>query len=488
MRYLYLIFTLFYTSLISQELKVTEIKNIQENVVLDINEAAKLIDAESNEIIIRGFYFLKAKRNNQPDIYSCIPSFDINSLINVKFQEYTGGLGSFSFKVKTQTADEPKNFKIEDNDKWANHDLYIFMHKDNSLYKKLKESQIALKIKDLGVENLNNEDIACFRLDKIDAGSFCYVLERLFNFIEKFSPKLTENEQDKIKAEEYSAENFEKILLGEDKTKFTPYHQDFFSIEIQNTLNLISKYSVPNSNDFLSNYSNINFFEVGADVYFTPKNANDSSPISLQCGIGYRNSTQVITNKIDNVYYSIENPEGFINSKNIYLNNVRESIKFNLHSLNVFAGCEYYFNPDNQKGLSIGAEIFGRYYIPSIVESRLTSGAISYRATSDAINEELMDIPDLGLIENVSARNYRFQTNRIKGFGFGANIDLCYRLKNIFISAGFSFTNNVFSVDNTNNSSVLTSELNDYSSSLSISEGFKNQIFGLNVGFGYKFK
>jgi len=54
-------------------------------------------------------------------------------------------------------------------------------------------------------------------------------------------------------------------------------------------------------------------------------------------------------------------------------------------------------------------------------------------------------------------------------------------------SSDFSLTNNFFSVDNTNNSSVL-SELNDYSSSLSISEGFKDQFFGLNIGFRYKAK
>ena len=258
----------------------------------------------------------------------------------------------------------------------------------------------------------------------------------------------------------------------------------FFSIELQNTSRLNSKYNNPNSNDFLSNYSNINFFEVGADVRFnlSPKKCPN---FTVTPGIGYRNSTQGITNKIDNGDYSIEMPEGFISSKNIYLNNIEESIEFNLHSLNVFAGCEYSIKEEK---LSISAEIFGRYYIPGTVESRLTAGTFSYRASSDAINEELMDISELGLLENVEAKMYDSQTNKINGFGLGANLNLNYQFNNLFIFGGFSFTRNSFSIVETDSSTKLSSELNNYKSTISISKGFKNNTLGLNFGVGYKFE
>ena len=464
MRYLYLIFfSFFYTSLISQKLNVSEINNADSNVELNIDNISAALNSDQNKIFIRGFYFENNKVMDKRDIYSCIPIFGIkDTLVDIKFQLYIGRKNSFTFKVK----DDNNYFKIKTNTGWENHDLYIFLNNNNALKDRLDEYKEVLKIEKKDTDNPS--DMICYQVsNKIIPGSeFCYILERLYAFIEG-----REKEEEDEGGEEEEDEG------GEEE-------EDFFSIELQNTSRLNSKYNNPNSNDFLSNYSNINFFEVGADVRFnlSPKKCPN---FTVTPGIGYRNSTQGITNKIDNGDYSIEMPEGFISSKNIYLNNIEESIDFNLHSLNVFAGCEYSIKEEK---LSISAEIFGRYYIPGTVESRLTAGTFSYRASSDAINEELMDISELGLLENVEAKMYDSQTNKINGFGLGANLNLNYQFNNLFIFGGFSFTRNSFSIVETDSSTKLSSELNNYKSTISISKGFKNNTLGLNFGVGYKFK
>ncbi|MDC0100631.1 hypothetical protein OAI90_10115 [Crocinitomicaceae bacterium] len=443
MRSISLLFFLFNLLYLNSQVDLQEIKS-GENFTLNKVEYSELTNSR---VIIKCLYW--NPQSNTPHIYDCIPS-GIHTKIKLDIQE-----------CSTNTTN---SVKLKSNDyKDLNTDIkksvfYVFIAKSDTLSKILDESSF---LKPCDFVNDVDSGVKGYQVPGIKSQEeFCYKLNEVIELIENTLTKLIEN-------------TLTKPIDEDPKT---------FSIELQNTSNLISKYNIPNSNDFSSNYSNINFFEVGADVHFnwSPKDYQD---FTVTPGIGYRNSTQGITNKIDNGNYSIEIPEGFISSKNIYLNNIEESIDFNLHSLNVFAGCEYSF-----KELSISAEIFGRYYIPGTVESRLTAGTFSYRATSNAINEELIDISELGLMENVEAKMYNSQIDKINGFGLGANLNLNYQINNLFIFGGFSFTRNSFSIAETDSNTKLSSELNNYKSTISISEGFKNNTLGLNLGVGYKFK
>jgi len=434
-----------------------------DNIVLDYDGLCINQEGGHKKVIIKGFYFENNKTPTRPNVYSCIPQFN-SDFFDIEFKQYTGGNTRHTLEFKDEDG-ELKDIKKIDTT-WNSDVFFLFIPKeDSSLLSKLNEASKKLgNLHFLTRISEKSSQLNAYKIDGVKtANQFCYMLEQLILFIQKH--RLNKSKSDKPKSDK-------------------PKSDKSFSLQIINTSSLNSKYKVPSSSDFSSNYSNVKFFEIGTDVHFN-WSPGGNQHFTLTPGFGYRNSTQGITNKIDDGDYPIELSDEFINSKKVYLNNIEEHITYNLHSLNISVGGQYTFDNDI---LSISAQVFGRHYIPGAVKSEFTRGTFSYRATSNNIQGELINIPELGLLESVDATTYAPQTNRIKGFGIGANVDLKVNINKVFIFGGLSFIRNSFSVEASDVNTKLTSELNDYKSTISISEGFKNNILGLNLGFGYKFK
>jgi hypothetical protein len=209
---------------------------------------------------------------------------------------------------------------------------------------------------------------------------------------------------------------------------------------------------------------------------------------NFRLGLGYAYSSfQFNNNLADSSYSTTWNSSylGASNQLNVYYKNIQEKISFQNNNLYLLAG---YSIPFSNNKLRVDIDASFQYSLPFVVNSKLSNGEFTYRAQVNGIEDEMMNIPELGLVENDLSSRGRESNFKMHGIGFNIGSNLVYSYKNFDIKFGLGYNYNSYTNEKYNENSRMTELVGDYKASLLSSKTISAQFFMLQLALGYTIK
>ena len=376
--------------------------------------------------------------------YNCLPFYNFE-LFEIKFNNYFGDSTMIFINLKKDN----NNFKTISS---LRSTLFLYCS-DTSIQSLIKENLAFLSLGDL----YNNKGVKFYKIENVgDQEMFCWKLRQIYAFFERHK----------------------EILKGEN-TQVKEDTLDKGCVVNINSLSL-KNLSIAGSNILYKNSlaSNKSYPIFGVDVQFIKKN--------FRAGVGLFHLKFNLNNSIENSFYSVDwsnNNLNGNNSKNIYYNNVKEEIIFS--NYNLALPFSYLINLNKQKSLffDINTRLF--YSLPFIMKSKLISGEFSYRGKIEGINDELTNIPSLGLIENDQSLVGKESCIKMLGGGFNIGVNVGYNYHSLIAKLGFAYYNmNYWNLEYEANS-YLSKNINDYNSSFFGVKKISSNSAAFLLGIGY---
>lgn len=422
----------------------------EEKYTLDINFVHEYIrpgghySNVSNLLILHGFYF-DTNKLHQLSIYDCLPNYNLNNFL-YHFQLYSGTSNSVPLVIE-------KDNNIQDNIDIKHSSLYIFSRSDDTISKYLKNSLEKLSISFY----MSYQGMDVYKLENISSQEeFCFRLNQIYN--------QTEVEINEIKYEENSIQPAKADAIG-------------FSFGLESSVGLISPEISSDTRHFsLRSSLNSHWFEVGLNTRY---NLNKNIYFNLKIN----QSKFDLTNKIDDTKYSYSTNEEFINERSVTINEISENNSITLNSFGLGVG--WGWKPEVKNNLSLSISLEGKVYFASNINSRLTSGNLSYRGRSQSIQQPLINLPSLGLVENVNFSEFDNMQNKINGFAICPSIHSNYSILNFSFYAGFQYQWNYLNIDNEQDLEFISTNISEYTPSTKVSEKINNSILKFSFGFIY---
>jgi hypothetical protein len=209
---------------------------------------------------------------------------------------------------------------------------------------------------------------------------------------------------------------------------------------------------------------------------------------NFRLGLGYSYSNFQFNNSLADSSYSTTWNSSFLgnsNQLNVYYKNIQEKISFQNNNLYLLAG---YSIPFSNNKLRIDIDASFQYSLPFVVNSKLANGEFTYRAQVNGIEDEMMNIPELGLVENDLSSRGKESNFKMHGIGFNIGSNLVYSYKNFDIKFGLGYNYNSYTNEKYNENSRMTELVGDYKSSLLSSKTISAQFFMLQLALGYTIK
>jgi hypothetical protein len=157
---------------------------------------------------------------------------------------------------------------------------------------------------------------------------------------------------------------------------------------------------------------------------------------NFRVGLGYAYSRYRFNNSLGDNNYSTDWYSEMLNNTgqlNIYARNLKESFSFEHNNFNLTAGYSKRFpvGKSNKNHIGFDLDLGLGYILPFILRSRLTDATINSRGKLNGIVDELMNIAELGLIENDRSAIGKESELRMQGNVINIGANLVYEYKNI---------------------------------------------------------
>ena len=213
----------------------------------------------------------------------------------------------------------------------------------------------------------------------------------------------------------------------------------------------------------------------------------------FRVGLGYAYSNYQFNNSLADNNYSIDWKSDKLSNAsqmNIYASNLRESFSFEQHNLNLIAGYSHTFKkkePGKNK-FRIDVDLGLGYVLPFTLRSRLSDATISYRGLVNGIEDELMNIAELGLVENDRTAIGKETALRMQGISLHTGLNLVYAYNNFNFKLGMGYHLNRYSNKSYNENQRLSFFGGDYQSSLYSNKQLSTQFNSFQFSIGYTIK
>ena len=416
------------------------------NFDFDLNSAEKKSLSNTKKIFISIYNIDTTKIK----AYSCLPYYNFE-LFEIKFNNYFEGKSSQIFiNLKKDNA----KFKTISS---LRSTLFLFCS-DDSIQSLIKAN---LGFLSLGELYDNNNGVRFYKIENIgEQAMFCWKLNQILAFFENHKEILQKKEQ----------------VLANDKNV-----DQGLSVNVNSSVLISNKFSALNNSYTNLITSNTSPFIFGVDVQFVKKN--------FSAGLGMFHTAFNLNNTIENSFYSVDWSNNNLNGnnlKNIYFNNVKEELLFSNYNLALPLSYSIYLNKPKSIFFSVNGSFY--YTLPFSLKSKLISGDFSYRGKVEGINDELYNIPSLGLLENDKSLVGKESIVKMNGYGFNGGVNIGYNYHSLTAKFGLAYYNlNYFNLQY-NEKSYLTTENNDYHSSFFGVKNISSNSLSLNFGIGYIIK
>ena len=393
------------------------------NFDFDLNSNAIKASSNTKKIFISIYNIDSAKIK----VYDCLPYYNFE-LFEIKFNNYFEGKSS-------QIYINLKNDKTKFKEILSLRSTLILFCSDDSIQSLIKAN---LGFLSLGELYVHENGVRFYKIENVrEQAMFCWKLNQILTFFENHKEILQKKEQ----------------VLANDKNV-----DQGLSVNVNSAALISNKFSVINNSYTNSISTNTSPFMFGVDIQFIKKN--------YSVGVGLFHSKFNLNNSIENSFYSVDwsnNNLNGNNSKNIYCNNVKEEIIFS--NYNLALPFSYLINLNKQKSLFLDINTRLFYSLPFIMKSKLISGEFSYRGKIEGINDELTNIPSLGLIENDQSLVGKESFIKMLGGGFNIGVNVGYNYHSLIAKLVFAYYNiNYWNLEYEENS-YLSKNINDYNSS-----------------------
>lgn len=214
---------------------------------------------------------------------------------------------------------------------------------------------------------------------------------------------------------------------------------------------------------------------------------------NFRVGLGYAYSNYQFNNSLADNNYSIDWKSDKLSNAsqmNIYASNLRESFSFEQHNLNLLAGYSHTFKkkePGKNK-FRIDVDLGLGYVLPFTLRSRLTDATISYRGLVNGIEDELINIAELGLVENDRTAIGKETALRMQGISLNTGLNLVYAYNNFNFKLGMGYHLNRYRNKSYNENQRLSYFSGDYQSSLYSNKQLSTQFNSFQFSIGYTIK
>ncbi len=416
------------------------------NFDFDLNAAEKKALSNAKKIFI-SIYIIDTTKIRA---YNCLPYYNFE-LFDIKFNNY----------VEVESSQIFINLK-KDNAKFKTisslrSTLFLYC-KDDSIQSLIKAN---LGFLSLGELYDNNNGVRFYKIENIgEQAMFCWKLNQILTFFE--------NHKEILQKKEQALANDKNIEQG-------------LSVNVNSSVLISNKFAASNNSYTNSITANTSAFIFGFDVQFVKKN--------YSVGLGLFHSRFNLNNSIENSVYTLDwsnNNLSGINSKNIYYNDVKEEIIFSNYNIVLPFSYLINFSKPNSLFLDINSRIF--YSFPFTMKSKLVSGDLSYRGKMEAINDELINIPSLGFIENDQSLVGKESSIKMHGYGFNIGANICYNFHSFITKFGVSYYYLNYRNLQYDPDSSISKQINDYNSSFFGVKNISSNTFAFHLGVGYLIK
>ncbi len=375
--------------------------------------------------------------------YDCLPNYNIE-ILNVSVVTYDGPSNKYYLTRKSDN-------KTED----YTRSIFFIFTSSPKIQKLIDDNLFKLSLERYQSRN----GVVTYKITKIDNQDvFCWKLSQAIKFFESNKELFKEEEKPTEKVEEKNKFSINlstaALLSGKIKSSAGPY-----------------------SNQLGINQQPMRF---AIDFQYWMNN--------FRLGLGYAYSSFQFNNNLADSSYSTtwnSNYLGASNELNVYYKNIQEKINFQNNNLYLLAG---YSIPFSNNKLRVDIDASFQYSLPFVVNSKLANGEFTYRAQVNGIEDEMMNIPELGLVENDLSSRGRESNFKMHGIGFNVGSNIVYSYKNFDIKFGLGYNYNSYTNEKYNENSRMTELVGDYKSSLLSSKTISAQFFMLQLALGYTIK
>jgi hypothetical protein len=430
---------------------------------------------------------------------------------NILFNIYSVEDSYFNFKGKKVPLNHLTAIITTENEKV----LYILSKFKSEDYIKSRDKENKIPNKIFDFENkyetsdnsiiLDDNWFGLYTIKSENKGGMCpvYDIPKEDLFLNYLTLILGELNDISIQKESSDTATYNKIIAKIDSLNTNINNKIFDIIQKLDSINPPSNQNLKFS--FNLGFSILNAQKIGTSQgFYSNQLSSASMPLSyaadfqywikdFRVGLGYAYSRYQFNNSLADNNYSTDWNSAMLNNSgqlNIYASNLKESFSFEQNNLNLIGGYSKRFLAGKQKKNQLGFDIdlgLG-YVLPFTLRSRLTDATINYRGQLNGIEDELMNIAELGLIENDRSAIAKESALRMQGISINTGANFVYEYNNFSFKLGLGYHFNRYSNKSYNENQRLTSFSGDYKSSLYSNKQLSTQFNTFQFSIGYTIK
>ncbi len=362
----------------------------------------------------------------------------------------------FNFKIWELNAVGNTKCKLEINGKSQDSNTYstfFFATKDAEL-----EEIIFEKRKELSIEKVAGSDF--FQSEGISSESdFCWKLGQLKHEVERFYNGLIVKR--KLEADGNRPQIYLSLSGG----------MQGISLQRTQTNYEISDSRVASSSFDLSVLFRLDSTNRGLNFYAGPALSYDKSTCLTRFS-DFRNSRKLDNSDLDSLI--------------IYGSSIVESNSFKSIAL----GCDFKVEKVKKSGFVLALTVQPYLRLPFMISSSLDAGSFNYRGHVDSIGEEMINIPALGLSENINAENFTSVDNVFSGYGFISKLSVGFEKRGhgFRVSPFFGIDRIISQSLSSDDFGFMSPNIDTYKSTWNNTGKFSMVKYGVSLEYVYKFK